>query len=353
MPLFKFNLDATVMPSIEVDGTVELILPHSDADVALPLFLVDGTMGAAGEALVPVLSVAGRMEGTSDGEVALPLLTVDGFAAIPVQIEGDTSFPFLVAAGSMQAETSVDLPCLRAVGDASVEGVIYAEMGSPLLDVDGVVDVAVSINGDVIFSPCLQVFGGVLVTEQADIDVTIPILVVDGVVDVAVNIDGSVTFSPCLQVDGCVLVAGQFNGDVVLSLLATEGSAIETPHSDCSVTLPLTTVDADAEVHTPATIGCEASLQVIDVFGYMQAIGSVSFPVWGVDGSMQSFQYANCSVTFPDLLVGGSASKSISSTISGSVVFPKIQSAGVVAGQAITGHGSDSVLRYADDRRLI
>ena len=353
MPLFKFNLDATVMPSIEVDGTVELILPHSDADVALPLFLVDGTMGAVGDALIPILSVSGRMEGVADGEVALPLLSVDGFIAIPVQIEGDASFPFLSVAGSMQAETRVDFPCLRTDGDASVEGIIYAEMGSPLLDVDGVVDVAVSINGDGIFSPCLQVFGDVLVAGQADIDVTIPLLVVDGVVGVSVNVEGSVAFSHCLQVDGNVLVAGQFNGNVIFSLLVTDGSATEIPHSDCSVLFPLTAVAAGAEVHTPAAIGCEASFPAVDVSGYMQAVGDVSVPMCGVDGSMHSFQYVNCGMDFPCLLVDGHASKSILSTIAASVVFQKIQASGVVADQAITGHGPDSVLRYADDRRLI
>ena len=267
MPLFKFNLHAAVMPSIEVDGTAELVIPHSDAEVALPLFLVDGAMGAVGEALIPMLSVSGRMEGVSNGEVAFPLLSVDGFVAIPVQIEGDVSFPFLVVDGSVQAETSVDLPCL-------------------------------------------QVFGEVIVAGQAD---------------------GSVTFS----------------------LLVADGSATELPHSDCSVLFPLAAVAAGAEVHTPANISCEASFPAIDISGYMQAVGSVSFPVCSVDGFMQSFQYANCSVTFPGLLVGGSASKSISSTIVGNVVFSRLQATGVVAGQAITGHGSDSVLRYVDDRRLI
>lgn len=267
MPLFKFNIHAAVMPSIEVDGTVELVIPHSDAEVALPLFLVDGAMGAVGEALTPMFSVSGRMEGVSYGDVVFPLLSADGFAAIPVQIEGDASFPFLVAAGSMQAETSVDLPCLQVFGD--------------------------------------------------------------------------------------VIVAGQADGSVTFSLLVADGSVTELPHSDCSVLFPLTAVAADAEVHTPASISCEASFPAVDVSGYMQAVGNVSFPVCGVDGFMQSFQYANCSVNFPGLLVAGSASKSMSSAIVGSVVFPKFQAAGVVAGQAITGHGSDSVLRYADDRRLI
>ena len=267
MPLFKLNLHAAVMPSIEVDGTAELVIPHSDAEVALPLFLVDGAMGADGEALAPMLSVSGRMEGVSNGEVVFQLLSVDGFAAIPVQIEGDVSFPFLVVDGSMQAEASVDLPCLQVLGD--------------------------------------------------------------------------------------VIVAGQADGAVTFSILVVEGSVIELPHSDCSVLFPLTAVAADAEVHTPATIDCEASFPAVDVSGYVQAVGNVSFPVCGVDGFMQSFQYANCSVTFPGLIVGGSASKSISSTIVGNVVFSRLQATGVVAGQAITGHGSDSVLRYADDRRLI
>lgn len=267
MPLFKFNLHAAVMPSIEVDGTAELVIPHSDAEVVLPLFLVDGAMGAVGEALIPMLSVSGRMEGVSDGKVAFPLLSVDGFAAIPVQIEGDASFPFLVVAGSMRAEI----------------GIVF---------------------------PRLQVFGD-------------------------------------------VVVQGQTCGSVTFSLLAAEGSVTELPHSDCSVLFPLTAVAANAEVHTPATIACNILFPAIDVSCSMQAVGNVSFPVCGVDGSMQSFQYANCSVTFPCLLVDGYASKSISSTIAGSVVFPKFQAAGVVAGQAITGHGHDSVLRYADDRRLI
>ena len=267
MPLFKFNLHAAVMPSIEVDGTVELVIPHSDAEVAFPLFLVDGAMGAVGEALIPMLSVSGRMEGVSDGDVVFPLLSVDGFVAIPVQIEGDVSFPFLAADGSMQAETSVDLPCLQVFGD--------------------------------------------------------------------------------------VIVAGQADGDVTFSLLVADGSVTELPHSDCSVLFPLTAVAAVAEVHTPATIACNISFPAIDVSCSMQAVGNVSFPACGVDGSMQSFQYANCSVTFPGLLVGGSASKLMSPAIAGCVVFPKFQAAGVVAGQAITGHGSDSVLRYADDRRLI
>ena len=310
MPLFKFNLHAAVMPSIEVDGAAELAIPHSDAEVAFPLFLVDGTMGAVGEAPIPMLSVSGRMEGVSNGEVVFPLLSVDGFAAIPVQIEGDASFPFLVAAGSMQAEASVGIPCLRVDGDASVDGIVCAETGFPLLDVDGVVDVAVSIDGDVTFSPCLQVFGS-------------------------------------------VLVAGQFNGNVEFSLLVAEGSVTELPHSGCNVLFPPTAVAADAEVHTPATIACNISFPAIDVSCSMQAIGNVSFPVCGVDGSMQSFQYANCNVNFPGLLVVGSVSKSMSSAIAGSVVFPRLQAACVVAGQAITGHGSDSVLRYADDRRLI
>ena len=353
MPLFKLNLHAAVMPSIEVDGTAELIIPHSDADVEIPLFLVDGTMGADGESLVPVLSVSGRMEGVADGEVAFPMLSVDGFTAIPVQIEGDASFPFLVTAGSMQAETSVGIPCLRVDGDASVEGIVCAEIGFPLLDIDGIVDVAVSINGDVIFSPCLQVFGDVLVAGQADADVTITSLVVDGAVDVAVNVDGDVIFSPCLQVFGSVLVAGQFNGDVELSLLVAEGSVTELPHSDCSVLFPLTAVAADAEVHTPATIDCEASFPAMDVSGSMQTVGDVSFAHCRVDGSVHIFQHANCSVTFPGLLVVGSASKSMSSAIDGSVVFQLLQASGVVAGQGITGHGYDSVLRYADDRRLI
>ncbi len=353
MPLFKFNLNATVMPSIEVDGTVELVIPHSDAEVAFPLFLVDGTMGAVGEALVPVLSVSGRMEGVSDGKVVFPLLSVDGFAAIPVQIEGYVSFPFLVAAGSMRAETSVDIPCLRVDGDASVEGIVCAEIGFPFLDVDGIVAVAVSINGDIIFSPCLQVFGDVFVAGQADADATITSLAVDGVVDVAVNVDGDVIFSPCLQVFSDVFVAGQFNGNVEFSLLVAEGSVTELPYSDCSVLLPPVAVDADAEVHIPAIISCDTSFPAIDVSGSMQAVGNVSVPMCGVDGSMQNFQYANCSVAFPGLFVEGSVSRAILSTIAGSVVFPKIQASGVVADQAITGHGPDSVLRYADDRRLI
>ena len=310
MPLFKFNLHAAVMPSIEVDGTAELDIPHSDAEVTLPLFLVDGAVGAVGEALVPVLSVSGRMEGVSDGKVVFPLLSVDGFAAIPVQIEGYVSFPFLVAAGSMRAETSVDIPCLRVDGDASVEGIVCAEIGFPFLDVDGIVAVAVSINGDIIFSPCLQVFGD-------------------------------------------VFVAGQFNGNVEFSLLVAEGSVTELPYSDCSVLLPPVAVDADAEVHTTATICCEASLPAIDISGSMQAVGDVSVPMCGVDGSMYSFQYVNCGMDFPCLLVDGHASKSILSTIAASVVFPKIQTSGVVADQTTTGHGPDSVLRYADDRRLI
>ena len=267
MPLFKFNLHAAVMPPIEVDGTAELVIPHSDAEVALPLFLVDGTMGAVGEALIPMLSVSGRMEGVSDGEVVFPLLSVDGFAAIPVQIEGDASFPFLVAAGSMQAETNGDLPCLQVFGD--------------------------------------------------------------------------------------VIVAGQADGDVTFSRLVAEGSVTELPHSDCSVLFPLSVVAAGAEVHTPAIISCDASFPSIDVSGSMQAVGDVSFAHCRVDGSVHIFQHANCSVTFPGLLVVGSASKSMSSAIDGSVVFQLLQASGVVAGQGITGHWYDSVLRYADDRRLI
>ena len=267
MPLFKFNLNATVMPSIEVDGTVELTIPHSDAEVAFPLFLVDGTMGAVGEAPITILSVSGRMEGVSDGEVVFPLLSVDGFAAIPVQIEGDTSFPFLVVAGSMRAEI----------------GIVF---------------------------PRLQVFGD-------------------------------------------VVVQGQTCGDVTFSLLVAEGSVTELPCSDCSVLLPPVAVDADAEVHIPAIISCDTSFPAIDVSGSTQAVGNVSVPMCGVDGSMQNLQYANCSVAFPGLFVEGSVSRAILSTIAGSVVFPKIQASGVVAGQAITGHGPDLVLRYADDRRLI
>ena len=267
MPLFKFNLNATVMPSIEVDGTVELTIPHSDAEVAFPLFLVDGTMGAAGEALVPVLSVSGRMEGTSDGEVLLPLLSVDGFVAIPVQIEGYVSFPFLVAEGSMRAELSIGLPRLQVLGE--------------------------------------------------------------------------------------VVVQGQTCGGVTFSLLIADGSATELPYSDCSVLLPPVAVDADAEVHIPAIISCDTLFSTIDVSGSMQAVGNVSVPMCGVDGSVQNFQYLNCGLDFPCLLVDGHASKSISSTIAASVVFPKIQASGVIADQAITGHVSDLVLRYADNRRLI
>ena len=310
MPLFKLNLHAAVMPSIEVDGTAELIIPHSDADVAIPLFLVDGTMGADGESMVPMLSVSGRMEGVADGEVSLPMLSVDGFTAIPVQIEGDAFFQTIGVTGLMMADASVDIPCLRVDGDASVGGIIYAEIEAPLLTVDGGVDVAV-------------------------------------------NADGSVTFSPCLQVDGGVLVAGQFDGNVAFSLLTTEGSVTEIQYSDCSVIFPISVVAAEAEVHTPATISCEASFQSIDVSGSMQTVGDVSFAPCRVDGSMYIFQHASCSVTFPVPLVSGSASRSISSTIAGSVVFQLLQASGVVADQAITGHGHDSVLRYADDRRLI
>ena len=133
MPLFKLNLHAAVMPSSEVDGTAELIIPHSDADVAIPLFLVDGTMGADGESLVPMLSVSGRMDGVADGEVSLPMLSVDGFTAIPVQIEGDAFFQSIGVTGLMMAEASVDLHCLRVDGDASVGGIIYAEIEAPLL----------------------------------------------------------------------------------------------------------------------------------------------------------------------------------------------------------------------------
>ena len=267
MPLFKFNLHAAVMPSIEVDGTVELVIPHSDAEVAFPLFLVDGTMGAVGEALAPMLSVSGSMEGVSDGEVELPLLSVDGFASIPVQIEGDVSFPFLVAAGSMQARTIFDLPCLQVFGD--------------------------------------------------------------------------------------VIVAGQADGDVTFSHLVVGGSVTALPHSDCSVLFPLSVVAARAKVHTPAIINCEASFPAIDVSGSMQTVGDVSFAHCRVDGSVHIFQHASCSVTFPVHLVSGSASRSISSTIAGSVVFQLLQASGVVADQAITGHGHDSVLRYANGRRLI
>lgn len=267
MPLFKLNLHAAVMPSIEVDGTAELIIPHSDADVAIPLFLVDGTMGADGESLVPMLSVSGRMEGIADGEVSLPMLSVDGFTAIPVQIEGDAFFQSIGVTGLMMAEASVDLPCLR-------------------VDVD-------------------------------------------------------------------VIVAGQADGDVTFSPLVADGSATELPHSDCSILLPIFVVAAVAEVHTPTTISCEASFQSIDVSGSMQTVGDVSFAHCRVDGSMYIFQHASCSVTFPVPLVSGSASRSISSTIAGSVVFQPLQASGVVADQAITGHGHDSVLRYADDRRLI
>ena len=267
MPLFKFNLHAAVMPSIEVDGTAELVIPHSDAEVAFTLFLVDGTMGAGGEALVPMLSVSGRMEGVSDGEVAFQLLSVDGFASIPVQIEGAASFPFITVSGSMQTEANIEMHCLRVLGD--------------------------------------------------------------------------------------VLVGNSLDGDVSFPLLMAGGVTAELPHSVGDVLFPLLAISAEAEINTPAILTGDVTFSVLGVSGNMQADGDVSFPTVFVSGLVVEYPRMTGNAAFPTLLVSGSASQSVSMTAVGNVIFPHFQVAATVAGQGHQGQGSDSVLRYADNRRLI
>ena len=206
MPLFKFNLHAAVMPSLEVDGVAVQSTPYSEADVEFPLILVSGAMATGCEAMMPILTVSGRMEGIAEGDAILPLLVVDGEAVVPAQIEGAASFPLITVSGSMQTEANIEMPCLRVFGD--------------------------------------------------------------------------------------VLVGNRTDGHVSLPLLVVGGDAAEIP----------------------------------------RMVGSA---------------------TFPTLLVNGSASQSVSMTAVGNVIFPHFNASATIAGQGHHGQGLDSVLRYADNRRLI
>ena len=267
MPLFKFNLHAAVMPSFEVDGVAVQTTPYSEADVEFPLILVSGAMAAGGEAMMPLLAVSGRMEGIAEGEVIFPLLVADGEVAVPVQIEGAASFPFITVSGSMQVEASIEMPCLRVLGD--------------------------------------------------------------------------------------VLVGNRLDGEVSFPLLMAGGVTAELPHSVGDVLFPLLAISAEAEINTPAILTGDVTFSVLGVSGAMQADGDVSFPTIFVSGLAVEYPHMTGNATFPALLVSGSASQSVSMTAVGNVIFPHFQVAATVAGQGHQGQGSDSVLRYADNRRLI
>lgn len=146
MPLFKFNPDTVITPSLTVDGAVVYAF---SGEIGVPHVIVGGSMSAEGTALFPVLSVAGRMRGYLSGAFEFGHIQVGGSVLVSTKIDGDISFQRLDVGGFTQIESDVRIPALRASGYSTVGEFIIGDVTTPMVSVVGDIRESLSISGDI------------------------------------------------------------------------------------------------------------------------------------------------------------------------------------------------------------